>query len=137
MMSLKLSRSSSSGKLISHVFGRFSSLMSGTERHFKSVIKYFTGVLDAAQVHHHESSEVFYIKMHTCRTYISHSDHMVSSKSVATKQAVGTQGSAENWFFVSKQEVKAANKLIFVRLHERFGDTGVYEALDQVSTSCR
>lgn len=28
MMSLKLSKSSSSGKLISHVFGRFSSLMS-------------------------------------------------------------------------------------------------------------
>lgn len=32
MMSLKLSRSSWSGKTISHVFGRFSSLMSDTER---------------------------------------------------------------------------------------------------------
>lgn len=31
MMSLKLRRSSSSGKLISHVFGRFNSLMSETQ----------------------------------------------------------------------------------------------------------
>ncbi len=59
MMSLKLSRSSWSGNTISHVFGRFSSLMSDTEQTAAALLS-LSHRHDAKRSHNHKRLSVSY-----------------------------------------------------------------------------